>query len=66
MGRPKAIERDQIVREVMSGATTKEIAYKLNRTQGGISKIMSNIGIRKYYLTETEFARILTQRKATQ
>jgi hypothetical protein len=45
--------------------TTKEIAYELGRTVGGVSKIASNAGVKKQYVTDTEFRQLLNQRKAT-
>lgn len=65
MSRPKSPERDLIVRNLLLGLTTKEIAYELGRTAGGISKIASNAGVRKQYVTESEFKQLLNQRKQT-
>jgi DNA-binding NarL/FixJ family response regulator len=65
MSRPRSLERDLIVRNLLLGLTTKEIAYELGRTVGGVSKIASNAGVKKQYVTETEFRQLLNQRKAT-
>ena len=65
MSRPRSPERDLIVRNLLAGLSTKEIAYNLQRTVGGISKIAWNAGVKKQYVTETEFRQLLNQRKAT-
>ena len=65
MSRPRSPDRDLIVRNLLLGLTTKEIAFDLQRTVGGISKIAWNAGVRKQYVTETEFRQLLNQRKAT-
>ena len=65
MSRPRSPERDLIVRNLLAGLSTKEIAYELGRTVGGVSKIASNAGVKKQYVTETEFRQLLNQRKAT-
>ena len=65
MSRPASPEREQIVRRLLLGFSTKEIAYDLQRTVGGISKIAWNAGVKKQYVTETEFRQLLNQRKAT-
>ena len=65
MSRPRSPNRDLIVRNLLAGLTTKEIAFDLQRTVGGISKIAWNAGVRKQYVTETEFRQLLNQRKAT-
>ena len=65
MSRPRSPDRDLIVRNLLAGLSTKEIAYDLQRTVGGISKIAWNAGVKKQYVTETEFHQLLNQRKAT-
>ena len=65
MSRPRSPERDLIVRNLLAGLSTKEIAYELGRTVGGVSKIASNAGVKKQYVTDTEFRQLLNQRKAT-
>ena len=65
MSRPRSPDRDLIVRNLLAGLTTKEIAFDLQRTVGGISKIAWNAGVRKQYVTETEFRQLLNQRKQT-
>jgi DNA-binding NarL/FixJ family response regulator len=65
MSRPRSPERDLIVRNLLLGLTTKEIAYELGRTVGGVSKIASNAGVKKQYVTDAEFRQLLNQRKAT-
>jgi DNA-binding NarL/FixJ family response regulator len=65
MSRPRSPERDLIVRNLLLGLTTKEIAYELGRTVGGVSKIASNAGVKKQYVTDTEYRQLLNQRKAT-
>ena len=53
------------MRNILAGFSTKEIAYNLGRTQGGVSKILWNAGIRKQYITDNEHRQILNQRKQT-
>jgi hypothetical protein len=65
MSRPRSPERDLIVRNLLAGMTTKEIAYEFGRTAGGVSKIAWNAGVRKRYVTDNEFSQLLNQRKAT-
>jgi DNA-binding NarL/FixJ family response regulator len=65
MSRPASPERDLIVRNLLLGLTTKEIAYELGRTVGGVSKIASNAGVKKQYVTDTEYRQLLNQRKQT-
>ena len=65
MSRPRSPERDLIVRNLLLGLTTKEIAYELGRTVGGVSKIASNAGVKKQYVTDTEYRQLLNQRKQT-
>ena len=45
--------------------SSKEIAYALGLTSGGVSKIAWNAGIKKQYVTDLEFRQILNQRKGT-
>jgi DNA-binding NarL/FixJ family response regulator len=66
MSRPRTPERDQIIRRLLLGFTTKEIAFELGRTAGGVSKIASNAGVKKQYVTDLEFRQLLNQRKGTQ
>jgi DNA-binding NarL/FixJ family response regulator len=65
MSRPRSPERDLIVRNLLAGLSTKEIAYELGRTVGGVSKIASNAGVKKQYVTDAEFLQLLNQRKQT-
>ena len=65
MSRPRTSEREQIVRNLLLGWSTKEIAYALGMTSGGISKIAWNAGIKKQYVTDLEFRQLLNQRKGT-
>jgi len=63
MSRPRTPEREQIVRNLLLGFSTKEIAFALGRTVGGVSKIAWNAGIKKQYVTDSEFRQLLNQRK---
>ena len=63
MSRPRSPERDLIVRNLLAGLSTKEIDYELGRTVGGVSKIASNAGVKKQYVTDTEYRQLLNQRK---
>lgn len=65
MSRPRTVETEQILRGILAGLTPKEIAYNLGRAACTVSKTLANHGMRKRYVTETEFRQILNQRKAT-
>ena len=65
MSRPRSPERDWIVRNLLAGLTTKEVAYNLGRTVGGVSKIAWNAGVKKQYVTDQEYRQLLNQRKQT-
>jgi hypothetical protein len=65
MSRPRSPERDWIVRNLLAGLTTKEVAFNLGRTVGGISKIAWNAGVKKQYVTDAEYRQLLNQRKQT-
>ena len=64
-GRPRKPNRDKIVRDLLAGLSTKEVAYKFQRAVSGICKIASNAGVRKEYVTQTEFRNLLKHRKST-
>ena len=64
-GRPRKPNRDEIVRDILAGLSTKEIAYKFKRAVSGISKIAGNVGLRREYVTQTEFRNLLNHRKST-
>jgi DNA-binding NarL/FixJ family response regulator len=63
-GRPRKPNRDEIVRDLLEGLSPKEIAYKFKRQISGIHKIALNAGIRKEYVTQTEFRNLLNHRKS--
>lgn len=65
MSRPRTVETEQILRDLLSGLTPKEIAFSLGRAPCTVSKTAWNHGIRKQYVTESEFRQILSQRKTT-
>jgi predicted transcriptional regulator len=50
---------------VLEGVSTKEIAFETGMTPGAVSKIISNTKMRKEYVSVSEYAQILKQRKAT-
>ena len=55
-----------IIRRVLAGFSTKEIAYEANISAAAVSKIISNTPhIRKQYVTHAEFRQLLNQCKAT-
>jgi DNA-directed RNA polymerase specialized sigma24 family protein len=55
-----------VIRRVLEGFSTKEIAHEAQLTAGAVSKIIGNTpDIRKRYVTDAEFRQLLNQRKAT-
>ena len=49
---------------MLEGVSTKEIAFEVGMSPGAVSKIISNTKMRKEYVTVSEYAQILKQRKA--
>jgi predicted DNA-binding protein YlxM (UPF0122 family) len=55
-----------VIRRVLEGFSTKEIAHEAQLTPSAVSKIIGNTThIRKRYVTDSEFYHLLNQRKAT-
>ena len=52
------------MQRVLEGVSTKEIAFEVGMSPGAVSKIISNTKMRKEYVTVSEYAQILKQRKA--
>jgi hypothetical protein len=53
-----------VIRRVLEGLSTKEIAHEAQLTAGAVSKIIGNTpDIRKQYVTHAEFRQLLNQRK---
>ena len=52
-----------VIQRVLEGVSTKEIAFEVGMTPGAVSKIISNTKMRKEYVTVSESAQILKQRK---
>jgi hypothetical protein len=51
---------------VLEGVSTKEIAFEVGMTTGAVYQIIAVTKMRKEYVTVSEYAQILNQRKATQ
>ena len=64
MSRPTSPNVPLVIRRVLEGVSTKEIAFETGMTAGAVSKIISNTKMRKEYVTVSEYAQILKQRKA--
>ena len=54
-----------VIKRVLEGVSTKEIAFEVGMTPGAVSKIISNTKMRKEYVTVSEYAEVLKKRKAT-
>ena len=65
MSRPTSPNVPLVIRRVLEGDSTKEIAFEVGMTAGAVSKIIANTKMRKEYVTVLEYAQILKQRKAT-
>jgi hypothetical protein len=66
MSRPASPMVPLVIRRVLEGFSTKEIAHEAQLTAGAVSKIIGNTpDIRKRYVTDAEFRQLLNQRKAT-
>ena len=52
-----------VIQRVLEGVSTKEIAFEVGMTAGAVSKIIANTKMRKEYVTVSEYAQILKQRK---
>jgi DNA-binding NarL/FixJ family response regulator len=52
-----------VIRRVLEGRSIKEIAFETGMTPSAVSKIISNTQMRKEYVTISEYAQILNQRK---
>jgi hypothetical protein len=66
MSRPASPLVPLVIRRVLEGFSTKEIAHEAQLTAGAVSKIIGNTpDIRKRYVTHAEFRQLLNQRKAT-
>ena len=65
MSRPTSPHAPLVVQRVLEGVSTKEIAFEVGMSPGAVSKIISNTKMRKEYVTVSEYAQILKQRKAT-
>ena len=53
-----------VIRRVLEGRSTKEIAFETGMTPSAVQKIISNT-MRKQYVTDAEFRQLLNQRKST-
>lgn len=63
-GRPRNPNRDEMLQRIFSGETAKQAAYEVGMTSQSVTTILSKLGIRKQYVTDSEFQQILGQRKA--
>ena len=50
---------------MLEGVSTKEIAFETGMTFGAVYQIVAAAQMRKEYVTVSEYAQILKQRKAT-
>ena len=64
MSRPTSPMAPLVIKRVLEGVSTKEIAFETGMTSGAVSKIIGNTKMRKEYVTVSEYAQILKQRKA--
>jgi hypothetical protein len=53
-----------MLQRIFSGETAKQAAYEVGMTSQNVTTILSKLGIRKQYVTASEFQQILGQRKA--
>ena len=65
MSRPTSPMAPLVIKRVLEGVSTKEIAFETGMTAGAVSKIISSTKMRKEYVSVSEYAQILKQRKAT-
>jgi predicted transcriptional regulator len=63
LSRPTSPNAPLVIKRVLEGISTKEIAFEVGMTPGAVSKIISNTQMRKEYVTVSEYAQILKQRK---
>jgi len=63
MSRPASSMLPLVIRRVLEGRSTKEIAFETGMTPSAVQKIISNT-MRKQYVTDAEFRQLLNQRKA--
>ena len=63
MSRPTSPHAPLVIQRVLEGASAKEIAFEVGMTSGAVSKIIANTKMRKEYVTVSEYAQILKQRK---
>jgi len=64
MSRPASSMLPLVIRRVLEGRSTKEIAFETGMTPSAVQKIISNT-MRKQYVTDAEFRQLLNQRKST-
>ena len=65
MSRPTSPHAPLVIKRVLEGVSTKEIAFETGMTAGAVSKIIGNTKMRKEYVTVSEYAEVLKKRKAT-
>ena len=65
MSRPTSPMAPLVIKRVLEGVSTKEIAFETGMTSGAVSKIIANTKMRKEYVTVSEYAEVLRKRKAT-
>ena len=63
MSRPASSMLPLVILRVLEGRSIKEIAFETGMTPSAVSKIISNTQMRKEYVTISEYAQILNQRK---
>ena len=65
MSRPTSPHAPLIIQRVLEGVSIKEIAFEVGMTTGAVYQIIAVTKMRKEYVTVSEYAQILNQRKAT-
>ena len=63
MSRPTSPHAPLIIQRVLEGVSIKEIAFEVGMTTGAVYQIIAVTKMRKEYVTVSEYAKILNQRK---
>ena len=63
MSRPTSPHALLIIQRVLEGVSIKEIAFEVGMTTGAVYQIIAVTKMRKEYVTVSEYAQILNQRK---
>jgi len=64
MSRPQSPLVPLVLSRILAGLSPKEVAFEVSMTPSAVSKIIGNTpDIRKQYVTLSEYAQLLNQRK---